>query len=318
LATQKGEPVPVEAQPGAPAATAAAEPQQPEEPQALGEVVVRSRRALERLHDVPVSISVVSGADLAREGASDFEAITKRLGNINFNRGNTRTSSLSIRGVGRRSSSETQDPSVGLIVDGVSYGQTQLGSFDFYDIQTVEVARGPQGTLLGKEASAGAVVITSRQPSFTPSSNLRLTYGEWETVTLEGGIGGPIVDGLLAWRGAFVANKQHGYYTTDYNNKGFDSQYNRDRISARTQFLLTPSETFTARFSVDIQPRARQLQNGLTEYIERPERYANGSLTDPNGTTARAKLVGFTNASGVFTEGREWFQGRHWNGSVYS
>jgi iron complex outermembrane receptor protein len=296
----------------APGATAQTEV--PATPQTLGSVVVRSRRALERLHDVPVSISVISGNELQREGATDFEAITKRLGNIQFNQNNTRGSSLSIRGVGRRGFTETQDPSVGLIVDGVSYGLTQLGNFDFYDVQSVEVARGPQGTLLGKGASAGAVTITSRQPAFTPSANYELSYGERETVVLQGGLGGPIIDGLLAWRGAFIVNKQRGFYINDYNEKSNDTMYNRDRVSARSQFLLTPSENFSAKFSFDIQPRDAQLQNGLTEYVEQPRYFANGSLTDPNGTSAKAKLVGFTNAAGVFTEGRAWFQGRRFAG----
>jgi iron complex outermembrane receptor protein len=301
--------------PGTPPAAVAETEIVPAEPQTLDSVVVRSRRGLERLHDVPISISVISGEELQREGASDFDAITKRLGNIQFNQANTRTSSLTIRGVGRRRSTETQDPSVGLIVDGVSYGLTQLGSFDFYDIQSVEVARGPQGTLLGKGASAGALTITSRQPSFTPSANYEISYGERETVILRGGVGGPIIDGLLAWRGAFVVNKQRGFYVNDYNEKGNDSMYNRDRVSARSSFLFTPSENFNAKFSFDIQPRDTQLQNGLTEYVEQPQYFADGSLTDPNGTTAKAKLVGFTNASGVFTEGRAWFQGRHFSGN---
>jgi iron complex outermembrane receptor protein len=316
LTAQGSESVPAEQQANPAAPIVQAPP--PEEPQSLGEIVIRSRRNLERVHDVPISISAISGNDLSREGASDFEAITKRLGNINFNQNNTRGSSLSIRGVGRRGFTETQDPSVGVIVDGVSYGLTQLGNFDFYDIQSVEVARGPQGTLLGKGASAGAVSITSRQPSFTPSANFELTYGERETLVVQGGIGGPIIEGLLAWRGAFIVNKQRGYYENAYNEKGNDSMYNRDRVSARTQFLLTPTENFTAKFSFDVQPRATQLQNGLTNYVEQPYRFANGSLTDPNGTTAKAKLAGFTNANGVFTGGRAWFQGRDYQGHAYN
>jgi len=281
--------------------------------QTLDSIVVRSRRGLERLQDVPISISVVSGEELDREQATDFEALTKRLGNINFNQSNTRGSSLSVRGVGRRAFTETQDPSVGVIVDNVSYGLTQLGNFDFYDIQSVEVARGPQGTLLGKGASAGAISITSRPPSFSPSANYEVTYGQRDTVFIKGALGGAIIDDLLAWRGAFVVNKQSGYYVNDYNDKGDETMYNRDRVSARTQFLLTPTPDLSARFSFDVQPPAKQLQNGLTNYVEQPLRFADGSLTDPNGTSARSKLVGFTNASGVFTEGRAYFQGRDYD-----
>lgn len=268
-------------------------------PQTLDSVVVRSRRQLEKLHDVPVSISVVSGAELVREQASDFEAITKRLGNITFNQNNTRGSSLSIRGLGRRGFTETQDPSVGLIVDGVPYGLAQLGNFDFYDVQSVEVARGPQGTLQGKGASAGAITINSKAPSFTPSSDLELTYGLRETVLLKGALGGPIIDDLLAWRGSFVVNNQRGYYTVaDDTGKDLDTMFNRNRVSARTQFLLTPTADFNAKLSLDIQPRATQVQNGLTNFVDVPLRYANGTLVDPNGTGNRSRLT------------RSWFGNR--------
>ena len=259
--------------------------------QTLEAVVVRSRRQLEKLHDVPVSISAVSGSELAREQASDYEAITKRLGNVNFNQNNTRGSSVSIRGLGRRGFTETQDPSVGVIVDGVSYGLTQLGNFDFYDIQSAEVARGPQGTLQGKGASAGAITINTKQASFTPSADYEVTYGQRGTVLLKGALGGSVIDGLLAWRGAFVVNKQDGYYAAaDDTGKELDTLYGRNRVSARTQFLLTPTENLSAKVSVDIQPRAVQIQNGLTEFVDTPLRYANGTLVDPNGTGNRTRL----------------------------
>ncbi|WP_079434058.1 TonB-dependent receptor [Zoogloea sp. LCSB751] len=275
-------------------------------PQALDSVVIRSRRQLEKLHDVPVSVSVVSGGELAREQASDFEAITKRLGNITFNQNNTRGSSLSIRGLGRRGFTETQDPSVGIIVDGVPYGLSQLGNFDFYDIQSVEVARGPQGTLQGKGASAGALTITSKAPSFTPSSDLEITYGQRETVILKGALGGPIIDDLLAWRGSFVVDNQRGYYTVaEDSNKQLDTMYNRNRVSARTQFLLTPSPDFNAKLSLDIQPRAPQLQNGLTNFVDTPLYYANGTLVDPSGTGNRTRL------------NRSWFAGRNFDYNTF-
>ena len=121
---------------------------------ALGKVTVRARNRLEPLQEVPLSISVVTGKELERLQATEIGAITQRAANVSWNLGNQRTSSLSIRGVGRQGQTEAQDPSVGFIVDGVSYGYNALtSSFDFTDIDTVEVTRGPQGTLLGKNAS---------------------------------------------------------------------------------------------------------------------------------------------------------------------
>ena len=162
------------AQASAPAEVVASGSVANETPQdtALGKVTVRARNRLEPLQEVPLSISVVTGKELDRLQATEIGAITQRASNVSWNLGNQRTSSLSIRGVGRQGQTEAQDPSVGFIVDGVSYGYNALtSSFDFIDIDTVEVTRGPQGTLLGKNASLGVVSVNTRRPSFTPDAN---------------------------------------------------------------------------------------------------------------------------------------------------
>jgi len=280
------------------------------ESQALEGVTVRRRPQIEKLKDVPVSVSVVSGGELDRELAQDLGAITKRAASVSFNQSNTRGGSLSIRGLGKRAFSELQDPSVLLIVDDVSYGLTQLGNFDFYDIDSVEVYRGPQGTAGGKGASSGALVVHSKAPSFVPTADYQITYGQRDTVIAKAALGGPVVEDLLAWRGSFIVNKGRGYYGNAYNERGNYSLYNKDRISARTQFLLTPTTDFRALFSVEIEPHTTQLQNGLNEYVDRPLRYADGSLTDAPGTTPKSILTGYTNAAGVFTGPRAWFANR--------
>jgi len=292
----------------------AAAPAVAEEPDKLGEITIRARKAIDLTHDVPQSVSVVSGKELDRELAQDLSAFAKRGANISFNQNNTRGASLSIRGVGKRSFTETQDPSVGIILDDVSFGLTQLGNFDFYDVESVEVARGPQGTLGGKGASSGVVTVNTRKPSFTPSADFSLTYGQRETVIAKAAFGGPVIDGLLAWRGAVVANRSGGYYENVYDPDNF-TLYNKNRLSGRVQFLLTPTPSLSALFSADLEPKGAQLQNGLTFYHDAPERFANGSLTDPSGVTARAKLVGFTTAAGAQVGPRAWFQGR--NGYTY-
>lgn len=289
---------------------------QEEEPQALGAVTVRGRKKLELLKDVPLSVSVVTGAELDRELAQDLSAITKRGANIQFNQNNTRGASLSVRGLGKRSFTETQDPSVGMVVDGVSYGLSQLANFDFYDIDSVDVTRGPQGTLGGKGASSGVVSINSRRPTFYPTADYQLSYGQRDTLIAKANLGGTVIEDLLAWRGSFVVNRARGYYDNHFDSNY--SMYNKNRVSGRTQFLLTPTPDFSARLSFDLEPPAPQLQNGTTFYKDQPATFANGSLTDPSGTTARAKLVGFTSASGTVTGARNWFIGRSFNDAPYT
>lgn len=279
-----------------------------QEPQKLGQVNVRAKKikSLKEKHDDPVAVSVVTGNTLERELAQDYNAISKRLANVTFNQSNTRGASLSVRGVGKRAFAETQDPSVLVVQDGVSYGLTSLGNFDFYDIDNVESYRGPQGALGGKGGSSGAVYITTKRPSFTPSSDLSITYGQRDTVIVKAASGGPIIEDLLAWRGAVVVNKGAGAYKSEYDENY--TMYNKNRLGGRVQFLLTPSEELSARLSVDNEPHAPQLQNGLSFRHDQPLLYENGNLTDPSGTTARGKLYGIADKTGaIVTPGRAWF-----------
>ncbi|MCE4553995.1 TonB-dependent receptor [Roseateles cellulosilyticus] len=248
-----------------------------DETQALGAVTVRSRNRIEKLQDVPLSISVVQGAELDRLGAVGIDDITKRAANVSWNLGNQRTSSISIRGIGKIGQTEAQDPSVGIIVDGVSYAYNALtSSFDFVDIDTVEVTRGPQGTLLGKNASVGNIIFTTKRPSFTPTADFTLGFRQRDGVFATAAIGGPIVDGLVAWRGTFSANRGAGDIKNPYNR---DISYtNTDRVSGRVQFLVTPSADFKARFAFDLQPRAGETTNGRSfPVVNPPTTYSNGA-----------------------------------------
>jgi outer membrane receptor protein involved in Fe transport len=249
-----------------------------DEPLALEAVVVRSRDRIESLQDVPVSESVVSGKELSNLGATDIGSITQRAGNVSWNYGNQRTSSLSIRGIGKQGQTEAQDPGVGLIVDGVSYAYNALSSaYDFTDVDTVEVARGPQGTLLGKNSSYGSVIVNSVAPSFTPSSSFSLTYGQLDTVKVTGAVGGAIVDDVLAWRGSFSASKQDGQLASVTNQ---DNTYtNTNRLSGRAQFLLTPSANFSALVAVNVTPNSGEFtnQDQINTYL--PATYSNGQTT---------------------------------------
>src|ERR1700729_807960 len=172
----------------------------------LSKVVVHTRNRLEPLQDVPVSVSVVTGSELERLDAYDITAIVKRVGNLQWNFGNQRTSSLALRGFGKQGQTEAQDPSVGVAVDGINYAYNALiSSYDFTDVDTIELARGPQGTLQGKNATLGILNITSRRPSFTPDAEYSVTVGQLGTVLGRAAGGGPVIDDLLAWRGTLSA-----------------------------------------------------------------------------------------------------------------
>ena len=276
----------------APAASAASAADSAEAP-ALDAVTVHSRNRIERLQDVPVSVSVVTGAELERLDAYGASAIAKRAANVSWNIGNQRTSSLSIRGIGKIGQTEAQDPSVGVIFDGVSFGYNALtSSFDFVDIDTIEVARGPQGTLQGKNASVGSITINTKRPSFTPTADYTLAFNKNNGVLGVAAIGGPVIDDLLAWRGTFSVDRQQGARANAYNR---DQTYtNTDRVSGRVQFLFTPTPDLNVRFEGDIQPRAGETTNGNTIFSPTPTTYADGAANTLS-TDAATRL------------GRSWF-----------
>ncbi|HEY6529947.1 MAG TPA: TonB-dependent receptor [Cellvibrionaceae bacterium] len=221
---------------------------------------------------------------------------------------NSRGGSLSIRGIGKRAFNEVQDPSVLVVQDGVSFGLTALGNFDFYDVEAIESYRGPTGTLGGKGGSAGQVNVITKQPSFKASSDFSIAYGSWDTLVVRAASGGPIIDDLLAWRGAVIVDKGEGFYHNTFGYDTNNTQYNKNRAAGRIQLLLTPTEALSFKVSFDRQPKAPQFENGLTLRHDQPEYYEGRTfadyvagnytgvqpvLTDSSGATPRAKLYGY-------------------------
>lgn len=273
-----------------PAASGASAADSANEAPALDAVTVHSRNRIERLQDVPISVSVTTGNELARLDAYGVEAIAKRASNVSWNQGNQRTSSISIRGIGKIGQTEAQDPSVGVIVDGVSYAYNALtSSFDFVDVDTVEVARGPQGTLQGKNASVGSITVNYKRPTFTPTADYTLAFNKNRGLLGVAAIGGPVIDNVLAWRGTFSVNRQDGSLVNQYNR---DQTYtNKDRVSGRVQFLLKPDDDWSVRLEGTYTPRTSEATNGFT--IANPTRllkYSDGSTPVTNNTT-EAKLA---------------------------
>jgi len=276
----------------------------------LGEVVVRGkvRSRLEKVKDVPSSSSVRSGEELNRQLAQDLGSILQRTGNVKWNTGNSRTSSLSIRGVGQQAQTDAMDPSVGTVVDGVPYAYNPLTSFDFFDIDQVEVDRGPQGTMGGKNAILGVINMTTKRPTFTPEANYSLTYGKYNTYIADAAGGGAVIDNLLAWRGSIHVNKADGATKNLWNED--QTWYNRDRVAGRIQLLFTPTENFSARFSYDKQPQQSEFYNGNLFFTPTPTQYANGAVnTLSTDASTRLNRRWFTAANSKYTYQNDYLYG---------
>ncbi len=230
------------------------------------------------LHDIPTSISVVSGAELEQTGAVDITDVLQRIGNASFDFGNPRTGSLTMRGI-TTGTSDIIDPSVGAMVDGVSYAYNPLiTGLPFFDINNVNVTRGPQGTEGGKNSSIGEIEVTSNLPSFTPEADASLAFGNYDTVRAEADAAGGLIDDLLAFRVSFFRDEENGAYLNAFDELAGRASYDSIDVTAgRAQLLFTPFSGFSARIIVQIQPNGSEYINGLTFKLPTPDFYANGA-----------------------------------------
>jgi iron complex outermembrane receptor protein len=268
-----------------------------------GDVILLDAVAVnvKKVKEVSKSISLVTGEELEKFHVNNFRDIVNRIGNVRTSWQNPNSTSLFIRGVGWAAGASPLDPSVGLTIDGVSYGITAVAALaNFTDIDTVSVTRGPAGVEGGKNASLGEVRITTRAPSFTPEARASITFGQLNTVSSTASLGGGIVDDLLAYR--FSINRE----TADgpYHNAN-DSQFswrNTDRTNVRTQFLYTPSNTLNAKLTIDYTPTGREIcENCFTFFRPTPHYYDS---LDAKGNPIAVNL----NEDAFGKVNRRWFQ----------
>ena len=166
------------ADPASPApATPAADAAVATEAQAPAEIVVTAQKRSERLQNIPLAVSVVSGAALAAAGKPSVESAAQLVPALNFLKsGTTLNQTIFLRGVGTASFSIAGEPSVSTVVDGVVYARSGEAFSDLIDIDRLEVLRGPQGTLFGKNASAGVINITTQMPKHVLGGSVEASY----------------------------------------------------------------------------------------------------------------------------------------------
>lgn len=206
------------------------------------EVIVTARRIQENLQDVPIPVSVVSGAFVADSGSFNVNRLKEVVPTVQFYSSNPRNSSVNIRGLGAPFglTNDGIEPGVGFYVDGVFNARPAVATLDFLDVAQLEVLRGPQGTLYGKNTTAGAINITTRRPSFTPESEIEVSFGDYGFQQARGSITGPITD-TLAGRLSFSSTQRDGFF---YNVATQDDLNDLNNLGLRGQLLFKPSSTF--------------------------------------------------------------------------
>jgi iron complex outermembrane recepter protein len=206
-----------------------------------GDIVVIARKRTERLIDVPIAITAISGDDVAKLQATDLSGIQGAIPNVNLvqGRGSTSNANIFIRGVGQPDALQTFDPAVGVYVDGVYISRIQGALFNLYDIDHIEVLRGPQGTLYGKNTIGGAVNIVSRKPDLeTLHASGSFTYGSYDQKLGNAYVSAPLVTDKLALSLAGVYDKRDGTVTDPLTGR----KYN-DRNSQAVRGILRAKPT---------------------------------------------------------------------------
>src|SRR5690606_3304151 len=166
----------------------------------LEEVVVTARNRAELAQSVPIPASVVGGQQLERDNSLTALDFANKVPSLNIVQNQPRQSSFSIRGIGKNNSNEFTEGSVGVILDNVYVVHPGATWGSFSALQRIEVARGPQGTPLGKNTTLGVVNIAPSLPEFEPQAKVELSYGDHDTTRVHGGATGPIAGDTVAYR----------------------------------------------------------------------------------------------------------------------
>ena len=220
------------------------------EENALVEVVVSSRRRIEKVQDVPIAISVITGKQAEQTGAFNVNRIKELVPSVQLYSSNPRNTGINIRSLGSPFglTNDGIDPGVGFYVDGVYYARPAATTLDFIDVEQIEVLRGPQGSLFGKNTTSGAFNITTRKPSFSTGADFEVSYGNYNFLQAKASVTGALgkkVAGRISFSGTqrdgLIDNVVTGKPTNTLNNQGI-----------RGQLLWTPSVNTNIILAADI------------------------------------------------------------------
>ncbi|MGQ0502656.1 MAG: TonB-dependent receptor [Panacagrimonas sp.] len=230
--------------------------------QNVDEIIVTARRREENLQNVPLPVSVVGGEFAADTGSFNVNRLKELVPTLQFYSSNPRNSAINIRGLGAPYglTNDGIEPGVGFYVDGVFFARPAAATLDFIDVQQIEVLRGPQGTLYGKNTTAGAINITTRRPSFTPETQVEQSFGNYGFVQSKISTSGPVTEKLAA-RLSFSGTQRDGFL---YNERTEDDLNDLNNLGVRGQLLYATSDDLEFLLSADY---TRQRPEGYAQVV---------------------------------------------------
>jgi iron complex outermembrane receptor protein len=226
----------------------------------LEEVVVTAQKRAESAQEVPISIVAMTGESLEKLNQADVLAIASRTPTLQYSQAGGEAQ-LYIRGVGSNLLAVGADPSVAIHQDGVYLGRPNMGMNQFLDVDRVEILRGPQGTLYGRNATGGTLNIVSRMPTREFEGYAMAGFGENDRIELKGAVGGPLSD-VISFRLAARSVKDDGY-TEDLDPRGTNTIDDQDMQAYRAILRIQPSENLR----LDLQYDHSTFENGNTSII---------------------------------------------------
>jgi iron complex outermembrane receptor protein len=268
----------------------------------LEEVIVTARKTEENIQDVPVAITSLSGDELVKNSIVNVREVGQQTPSllITAGAGNPTTPRLSIRGQVQNDTIFTVDPSVGIYLDDVYLGRAPGALLDMYDIQRVEVLKGPQGTLYGRNTTGGAIKIISNRADSTAGLTgfLKAGFGNYNAKTVQGAANVPLIEDKLAVRVAGLVNKRDGYSEATIVNPATGQTVNqvdtdnKDTRSVRLDAILNATDKFDLELNGDYS-----------------EIHTNGSLSSNlNGDVAAAPFSTVGASVGSIATYRNWTQ----------
>lgn len=242
----------------------------------LTEIVVTAQKRSESVQDIPLAVTALGGDDLQQRGLTTIASLTQQVPSLNVTEqiGQAR---ITLRGIGVDNISTGAEGSIAFNQDGVFYSRSAAALASFYDVDRVEVLRGPQGTLYGRNATGGSVNIITNQPTSTLDGYASLTFGNHETINSEGAVSGPLSENLSG-RLAFQTQHHDGYGKNIVTGTEID---NKNSQAVRAQLLFEPGADLSILVGGDYY-RSSDRSNGY-HYLGQGGETATGAPVVPTG-----------------------------------
>ncbi|MDO9472076.1 MAG: TonB-dependent receptor [Caulobacter sp.] len=254
-------------------------------------IIVTATKREQSLQDVPIVVTAVSGQLMQDAGVKDIKDLTILTPGLTVtSTSNETVTTARIRGVGTVGDNPGLESSVGVVIDGVYRPRNGVSFGDLGELERVEVLKGPQGTLFGKNTSAGVINIISKGPSFNFGAEGELTAGNYGAVGVSASVTGPLVDDRLAGRLFFAKRERDGFLDVETNNgpRTKTEDVTQDFWTVRGQLLATPTNDLTIKF--------------IADYTERDESCCLGTvLQSGDAINSRANLINATRPGSTTT-----------------